>query len=315
MIGHGGRFRLVVSAPRAAVGRVGSSRTVYVGQPRAWFLSLLLAVIAASACGSSAPDGYDAAGPTADHSDGGGDERSAAGRDLAFGDRGDPAGTDRSGRISQPPPAVIVAHATGPSIVVRSAPADAAEPVVELPNPTEVGGPLAFQVVESVSDDPERMEAAAQGRWLEVHLPIRPNGSTGWVRRDEVELSRNPFRIEIDTGDHRLEIFRENEPWLGTTVAIGTGETPTPIGEFYIIELLQPPSPDGVYGPFAFGLSGFSETLTSYAGGDGVIGIHGTNDPAALGTDVSHGCIRVANQTIEAMAGVIPLGTPVIITT
>jgi lipoprotein-anchoring transpeptidase ErfK/SrfK len=96
-------------------------------------------------------------------------------------------------------------------------------------------------------------------------------------------------------------------------VAIGTGATPTPLGRFYIIELLQPPDPTGPYGPFAFGLSGFSETLTSFAGGDGVIGIHGTNDPVALGTDVSHGCIRMANDVIETLAGVIPLGTPVAI--
>ena len=65
---------------------------------------------------------------------------------------------------------------------------------------------------------------------------------------------------------------------------------------------------------FAFGLSGFSETLTSFRGGDGVIGIHGTDEPEALGTDVSHGCVRVDNDVITSMAGLIPLGTPVIIT-
>ena len=94
-----------------------------------------------------------------------------------------------------------------------------------------------------------------------------------------------------------------------TTVAIGTGATPTPIGDFYIIELLRPPTADGPYGPFAFGLSGFSETLTDYAGGQGVIGIHGTNDPASLGSDVSHGCVRVDNDVITEMAGELPLGT------
>lgn len=202
---------------------------------------------------------------------------------------------------------VIVGHVVGESIVARERPAAGAETVAELDNPTEAGGPLVFQLLDDeVPADPEA--------WVEVLLPVRPNGTTGWVRRSELDLSRNPYRIEIDVGDHRLEVWRGDLLWLETTVAIGTGATPTPIGEFYVIELLQPPDPDGLYGPFAFGLSGFSETLQSFAGGDGVIGIHGTDEPEALGSDVSHGCVRVHNEVITDLAGVIPLGTPVRIT-
>ena len=51
--------------------------------------------------------------------------------------------------------------------------------------------------------------------------------------------------------------------------------------------------------------------LDEFNGGDGVIGIHGTNEPEAIGSDVSHGCIRVDNDTITQMAGMLPLGTPV----
>ncbi len=98
---------------------------------------------------------------------------------------------------------------------------------------------------------------------------------------------------------------------LSTDIAVGTGDTPTPYGEFYLAELLEPPDPGGVYGPFAFGLSGFSEVLDSFAGGDGVVGIHGTDDPSALGRDVSHGCVRVLNDVIEDLAARVPLGTPV----
>jgi len=58
-------------------------------------------------------------------------------------------------------------------------------------------------------------------------------------------------------------------------------------------------------------LSGFSNQLTSFAGGDGVIGIHGTNDPSTIGQTVSHGCIRMHNADIEKLVPVLPLGTPV----
>ena len=51
--------------------------------------------------------------------------------------------------------------------------------------------------------------------------------------------------------------------------------------------------------------------LANFAGGDGVIGIHGTNDASALGHDVSHGCIRMSNEGITKLARTLPLGVPV----
>ena len=94
-------------------------------------------------------------------------------------------------------------------------------------------------------------------------------------------------------------------------VGLGTRDTPTPGGSYYTKELLRPPNPNGPYGPFAYGLSGFSNVLTDFAGGDGVIGIHGTNDPSLLGHDVSHGCIRMSNAGITNLVSVLPLGVPV----
>jgi lipoprotein-anchoring transpeptidase ErfK/SrfK len=72
-----------------------------------------------------------------------------------------------------------------------------------------------------------------------------------------------------------------------------------------------PPTANGPYGPYAYGLSGFSNVLTSFGSGDGVIGIHGTNEPWLIGKDVSHGCIRMRNDDIERLAQFLPLGTPV----
>jgi lipoprotein-anchoring transpeptidase ErfK/SrfK len=205
----------------------------------------------------------------------------------------------------EPPSRTIVAQAIPPEVVARSEPLDGAEVVAELANPIATGGPLVFQVVEAGSSPgPE---------WLKVLLPVRPNGTTGWIPAGSVELSENPYRIEIDIAGHELTVLRDGDAVLSTPVAIGTGETPTPVGSFYLTELLQPPDPGGPYGTYAFGLSGFSETLQSFNGGDGVIGIHGTNDPSSLGTDVSHGCVRVANETIEELAAMLPLGTPVVV--
>lgn len=197
----------------------------------------------------------------------------------------------------------IVAHAVAPVVIAYGEPDSGSEIIAEFENPTDRGGPLVF---------------AGRGRptdgWLEVLLPIRPNGTTGWIRVADVELSINPYRIEVDASRYSLTIYRYGREQMRTTVAIGNGDTPTPIGEFFLIELLRPSNPNGAYGPYAYGLSGYSETLDTFNGGNGVIGIHGTNQPDKLGQDVSHGCIRVANPTIAEMTEFLPLGTPVKIT-
>jgi lipoprotein-anchoring transpeptidase ErfK/SrfK len=280
--------------------------------PRTIQAVLVALVVSLSGCGSfqgaaSETGGSRAVGVVSE--DGRGDQRASA--ELVGAADSEAQTADSGGDQPAALPmadegtAVIVGHVIGDGIVAHERPDDTSPAVAELANPTDVGGPLAFRLVSTEPPD---------GVWTEVYLPVRPNGTTGWVRTAELQLSLNPYRIEVDRAGHTMRVFRSGAVWLETDVAIGTGNTPTPVGEFYIIELLQPPSPNGIYGPFAFGLSGFSETLTSFAGGDGVIGIHGTNEPEAIGTDVSHGCIRVANDVISQLAGTIPLGTPVQIT-
>ena len=213
--------------------------------------------------------------------------------------------------VAAPEVAVDVASATHTSTVATAATSEIVayvepggeDPVSRLANPIPSGSPLVFEVI-----------SAHVNGWHEVKLPIRPNGSTGWIKAEDVTLASNPWRLEISVADHQLRVFREGRLTIDSPVAIGTGATPTPIGSFYLTELLQPTDPSGPYGTFAFGLSGFSETLMEFNGGEGVIGIHGTNDPGSLGTDVSHGCIRIENSVIDEMATFLPLGTPVLIT-
>lgn len=149
--------------------------------------------------------------------------------------------------------------------------------------------------------------------WVEVYLPVRPNGSSGWVRAEDVTLATTDFRVEVRLDEHRLLLYRADEVVLDVPVGVGREEVPTPGGIYYIKELLQPPEPGGVYGAYAYGLSGFSPVLESFAGGQGVIGIHGTNEPELVGTDVSHGCIRLVDADITRMVEEfgLPLGTPV----
>jgi lipoprotein-anchoring transpeptidase ErfK/SrfK len=69
----------------------------------------------------------------------------------------------------------------------------------------------------------------------------------------------------------------------------------------------------GAYGPFIFGLGWFSDSYAVFNGGDAQIGIHGQDEPWSLGWPVSHGCVRLSNDVITRLAGLLPLGTPVTI--
>ena len=147
--------------------------------------------------------------------------------------------------------------------------------------------------------------------WVKVRLPIRPNHQTGWIPADRVVVEDLDLAVHIDLQTRTLTVGDGERALLSTPVAIGTAEHPTPVGTFSITDKLETPDPDGAYGPFAFGLSGYSETLTEFAGGDGQIGIHGTDDPGSIGTEASHGCIRVPNDIVQDLADLLPLGTPV----
>ncbi len=198
-----------------------------------------------------------------------------------------------------PPGTSLVAEARPAKVPVFASPDESQAPRRSLANPTESGAPLVFLV-----------EKALPG-WLEVNLPVRPNGSTGWIRATDVDVVPVNYRVVVALRSFRITVFRGDEVILSEPVGLGTSSTPTPGGKYYIKELLKPPNPRGAYGPYAYGLSGFSNVLTSFAGGDGVVGIHGTNDPSSIGRSVSHGCIRMSNSGISTLAKMLPLGTPV----
>jgi lipoprotein-anchoring transpeptidase ErfK/SrfK len=193
----------------------------------------------------------------------------------------------------------LVARAEQP-LEVFAAPGDAVASMT-LPATTGFGSRRALLVVTE------------QAEWLEVMLPVRPNGSTGWIRRADVELRTIDTEVLVDLTARTLTVRAAGEVVLETPVAIGSADSPTPRGHFFVTDKIDTTAPDGPYGPFAFGLSGYSDVLTEFAGGEGQIGIHGTNDPSSIGNDVSHGCIRVPNEVAVSLEALLPLGTPVTI--
>jgi hypothetical protein len=154
-------------------------------------------------------------------------------------------------------------------------------------------------------------QKAAEPGWLEVFLPVRPNGTTGFVLESDVTLSSHDYHIEVTLSTYRLKAFKGDQVILDAPIAAASANTPTPGGLYFTNMLIQPPDPNGPYGTYAYGLSGYSDTLQTFNGGPGQLGIHGTNDPGKMGQNVSSGCIRLRNEDIDKLAPVLPLGVPV----
>jgi lipoprotein-anchoring transpeptidase ErfK/SrfK len=171
---------------------------------------------------------------------------------------------------------------------------------------TPWGSPTPFLITQAYRD-------AARATWLRVLLSRRPNGSSGWIRRQQVRLRPVADALEVDMSARTVRLLRDGRSQRTWPVGIGRPFTPTPTGRFYITVMLCPPQISPVYGTWALGLSGYSQVLEQFGTGDGQIALHGTADPTDLGNQVSNGCVRLANQAIATLAATLPVGTPVTI--
>lgn len=203
---------------------------------------------------------------------------------------------------SEAPAATLIATAAAAEVQAFTDPDETSPVLSTFGGTTGFGSPTTFLVV------------GGDGQWLEALLPIRPNGTTGWIRASDVSIAETGVKVTIDLEQRLLTVVEDDDVVLQSAVAVGAPDAPTPTGLHYVTDLLETPSADNAYGPYAFGLSAHSETYSEFGGGDGQIGIHGTDDPTSIGRAVSHGCVRLPNDVITELASILPLGAPVQIT-
>jgi lipoprotein-anchoring transpeptidase ErfK/SrfK len=159
------------------------------------------------------------------------------------------------------------------------------------------------QIVEAVGQT-----TTADGKtWFKVSVPMRPNGTLGFIPAGTVSLKPTKNRIVVNRGLRSIEVWQGQRRLLHAKVAVGASGRETPVGDFYVTARFVPDDP--FLGVFALETSAYSR-LTEWPGG-GVVGIHGTSKPWLLGQAVSHGCVRVSNATARALKRLAPLGTPI----
>lgn len=118
-------------------------------------------------------------------------------------------------------------------------------------------------------------------------------------------------RIIINLPSRMLELYSGNTFIKEYPIAIGKPSTPTPIGQFAIIDMEKNPTwiplgrdlvvPSGPDNPLGYRWMGFFE----------LYGIHGTNEPWTIGQVVSNGCIRMREESAEELFDVVKKGTPI----
>lgn len=121
-------------------------------------------------------------------------------------------------------------------------------------------------------------------------------------------------RILISIPDRKLALIEDGKVVKVYPIAVGKRSTPTPAGEFQIINRITdptwyghesgqpvPPGPENPLGSRWMGLS-----KKGY-------GIHGTNAPTSIGKRASHGCIRMAQSDLEELFELMRVGDVVVL--
>jgi lipoprotein-anchoring transpeptidase ErfK/SrfK len=131
---------------------------------------------------------------------------------------------------------------------------------------------------------------------------------------------RYPAIVTVDRSRHRLRLFKDLELAKTYSVAVGQAGLETPAGEYTIQNMAENPSwhvPDSAWAGDLAGKvipPGPENPIKARWMGiyDGA-GIHGTDAVNSIGTNASHGCIRMRIPDVEALFEQVKVGTPVLI--
>lgn len=192
---------------------------------------------------------------------------------------------------------------------LRAGASDSAAATGSVSPKTKWGGATQLLVLAS--------ERTAGRLWLDVRVQGRPNGNHGWIPADLAQVTTTPYRIEVDRAAKTLRLLNAGRVERTVKVVVGTGSTPTPAGTFAVADRLELKDGKAFLGKWVLPLTGYSDVLQRFDGGNGQIALHGRGGASLkvpVGTAASHGCVRIENAAIGRIARTVPTGTPVAIT-
>jgi L,D-transpeptidase ErfK/SrfK len=117
-------------------------------------------------------------------------------------------------------------------------------------------------------------------------------------------------RVVVSIPDRKLAVLQDDRVLRVFPTAVGAPNSPSPVGQFTIVRRVVDPTWYGkgkVVGPGKNNPVGTRWIGLSVKG----YGIHGTNAPASIGHNVSHGCIRLRNRDVEELFTMVSVGDAV----
>jgi hypothetical protein len=137
----------------------------------------------------------------------------------------------------------------------------------------------------------------------------------------KIKVPRGTWTIFVDKSLFRLWVCYEGAPFKGYAITTGAEGKPTPAARYTVgtknpKPAWWPPADMKIKGPVPYGdpqnpLGEWWIALDhDFHHG---IGIHGTNDPGAIGTRASNGCVRMLNEEVSEVAALAYKGMAVTI--
>jgi lipoprotein-anchoring transpeptidase ErfK/SrfK len=171
-----------------------------------------------------------------------------------------------------------------------------------------------------------RQDAQLVGSQPTIHIPAnpavidqkvtasaaKPTQASGTATIDHSASPVPKRQIIISIADRQLAVIDHGQVLKTYPIAVGARGTPSPDGDFVIINHAKdpiyrggdaeiPPGKDNPLGSRWMGLS-----LKGY-------GIHGTNVQSSVGKAVSHGCFRMRKQDVEELYTLVQVGDTVMV--
>jgi lipoprotein-anchoring transpeptidase ErfK/SrfK len=117
-------------------------------------------------------------------------------------------------------------------------------------------------------------------------------------------------QIIVSIPDRKLALLEDGDVLKVYDVAVGAEKSPSPSGDFTIVNRLENPT---YYRPGVVIEAGANNPLgTRWMGlSQKGFGIHGTNQPQSIGKAASHGCIRMAQEDLEELFTLVHVGDAV----
>lgn len=119
-------------------------------------------------------------------------------------------------------------------------------------------------------------------------------------------------RILISIPDRKLAVIEDGQVVKVYPVAVGAKATPSPEGEFQVINRVTNPTWYGGKKPIPAGPDNPLGNRWIGLNKKGY-GIHGTNAPQSIGRRASHGCIRMAQADLEELFEMLRIGDVVVL--